>query len=517
MLYCFLFWDCVFLYFAFVAYDALEVEFLSFTSGDELPQFKQLNSLLQGFLNLDLEGMFRFEFYNYGYVYYLINLFITAPFNLAERYDLAIYAPRVLNGFFSVLNLWMVYKIANLYLPRQKSILLTLFPLLFAGFWSFGYAFKPDVFQAFFVLLSVYFLCLDSFGFGKRYYQSLLCLGLAIGVAKFQAIIFFPLFCLYGFCPFFQHPSLRSFISSSWRSLQIVAIGLSVWIVTNPYLLHPTGLRVWWNLFAFNMQSNASNHGSYIVLSLSEKIQTVLGGTFFNPLLLIIGSLALLFVFRRLSSLRVFVFVFLGFWISLLYLLLGVNKDWSIYYISTAYLGVLLLIPLCIAFPSRWVISLVCIIQCAGIFYYGSWKNFPKHKSDLSMIRNLDIELTQALKPIVHRYSNPQIYADYVNFSYRQLGLKYSNVHQIYEGLFPYRIDREAFKEHYPYKSPEKYFTQWQIIILDPKKIKESCLFASIDEKQKLSCKTAERLEDFGYQLESQSEHFLIFTLKDRG
>lgn len=97
-------------------------------------------------MQFDLEKMFRFEFYNYGSIYYLLNVLVTASFNLLERYDLAIYAPHVLNDFLSVLNLWVIYKISNLYLSHQRSI-----------------------FLVFFGILGVYFLCLNSFAFGEKY------------------------------------------------------------------------------------------------------------------------------------------------------------------------------------------------------------------------------------------------------------------------------------------------------------------------------------------------------------
>lgn len=513
---------CVFSWFAFVAYDGLDIQFLAFTSGDELPQFRQLNHILNGFLNLDLEGMFRFEFYNYGYIYYLLNVLVTAPFNLYEKYEWAIYAPRLLNAFFAILNLWMVYKISNLYLSSRISLWIVIFCLCLPGFWAFGYVFKPDTFQAFFVLLSVYYLCLDSLKFKKNYYLGIVSLGMAIGVAKFQAVMFFPLICFYAFLPFWKTLEVKSFVSSCLESLKGIALGLCIWVITNPYLLHPkgVGIQVWWNMFVANMHSNATNHGTYIDLSVWDKIINVLLGFFINPLLMVLGFVALGLIFiKNFKNPRFYIFwtIFVAFAISILYLLLAVNKDWGIYYVSSIYLGILLLIPLCMVFQARNVLLIAFVVQLGGIFLSGVQKNFLKHRSDISAIQTKSQELEENLAPLLTQYKDPKICTSWVNFSYLLMGLKYSNLYQIFGTIAPYVLDEQEFQKRFPYKDSKKYFKQCDVVIIEKRMYEKNCSAQSLEDlSQRLSCETLKNMTLFRYQLKKESENFLIYVLEEK-
>ncbi|WP_300642616.1 glycosyltransferase family 39 protein [uncultured Helicobacter sp.] len=494
--------------FAYFGWQDVDIQFLGFTSGDELPQFKQLNNVLEGYLSLDLEKMFRIEFYNYGYIYYLLNVLVTAPFNLVEKYDWAIFAPRFVNGVFSVLNLWMVYKIANLYLAKNRSLLLVIFCLLIPGFWHYGYIFKPDVFQAFFVLCSVYFLCLDNFAYKKNFYLSVLMLGLGIGVAKFQAIMFAPLLCIYVFIPFLNKPTLKGFWQGCWKSFVVVLCLLLIWIVTNPYLLHPTGMKVWWNMFVFNMQSNATNHGSYTHISLVEKIW--MENRFFLsiPIILFLSISFIVKIYKKRQYDNVWFCVFITFCISLAYLLLLVNKTWGSYYVSTIYLALLLLIPF---FKRRqWLIGLLFALQVVNIFCSQSIEYFAKRKTQTNETIQKSNEIVDVLKGNIDN-TNVRIYIDNPNFSYHQLGLTYKNVYQLFGTLLPYIINKEEFIKKYPYKNPSKYFVQYDLIIISREMINRNQQMSSIDQDARISQATIENISQYGYQKIAESKNFLFF------
>lgn len=494
--------------FAYFGWQNVDIQFLGFTSGDELPQFKQLNNVLEGYLSFDFEKMFRIEFYNYGYIYYLLNVLVTAPFNLAEKYDWAIFAPRFLNGIFSVLNLWIVYKIANLYLAKSRSLLLVIFCLLIPGFWHYGYIFKPDVFQAFFVLCSVYFLCLDNFAYKKNFYLSVLMLGLGIGVAKFQAIMFAPLLCFYVFTPFLNNPTLKSFWQGCWKSFVVVLCLLLIWIVTNPYLLHPAGMKAWWNMFMFNMQSNATNHGSYTHISLLEKI--LMENQFFLSIFIIL-LLSINFIVkicRKRQYDNVWFCVFIAFCVSLMYLLLFVNKTWGIYYISTIYLALLLLIPF---FEKKaWLIVLLFVLQISNIFYFQSIEYFVKRKPQNNEMVQKSDEIISVLKDNVGN-SSVRIYIDNPNFSYHQLGLTYKNIHQLFGTLLPYIIKKEEFIKKYPYKNPNKYFIQYDLIVISKEMMNRNKQMSSVDQDAKISKETIENIGQYGYQKIAETKNFLFF------
>lgn len=334
--------------FAIMGLKHLEIEFLEATNGDEFPQILQFEKMFYGALNLNIKQFFAFEFYNYGFVYYVLNLLVTAPFFAFDNYAGAIYMPRILNGIFSILNIIMLYKIAKLYLSAKNAFLLMLVFISMAGFYLGGLNIKPDFFQSFFVLLCVYFLILDNVSFGKYYKLAVCALGLGIGIAKFQAIMFLPLIYSYICLPCVYSFNKANVLKAS-KNIAISTMAMfALWIATNPYLLHPRGFNAWLNMFVLNMTSNATNHGSYVNPTLSDKIFNVIDFYYFEILVFVVLLVLCFYIVARFLRERdkrfgVFASIVCGFIISLLYLLLFVNKTWASYYISTICLGVVIL------------------------------------------------------------------------------------------------------------------------------------------------------------------------------
>lgn len=494
--------------FTYFGWQDVDIQYLRATSGDEKNFFIQLNNVLEGYLSFDLEKIFRIEFYNYGYIYYLLNTLVAAPFNLAEKYSWAIFIPRFLNGVFSILNLWIIYRICILFLSKKQSLLISFFFLFSPAFWYLGYRVKPDMLQAFFVLYSIYFLCLDNFAYKKNFYLSVLMLGLGIGVAKFQAIMFAPLPCIYIFISFLNSPTLKNFWKGCWKSFIVVLCLLLIWIATNPYLLHPIGIRAWWNMFILNMQSNSSNHGSYIHVSFFDKLMMI-DYCYFSLLVvfLILGLMVFLF-FKKIK--KIFFVIFIAFFISLCYLLCFVNKTWEIYYLSTFFLFVLFLIPICSIKKWYWIyISLVCL-QIANIGVTHSFVLFKKDSKDLSFTKEKSNEIVSVLSQII-KTKDVKIYTDVSDFAYNDLGLSFKNISQFYGSFLPSYLDIEIFKREYPYKNPQKYFYQWDIIIISREflqSIERKILF---EQDAKISKETIKNISRYGYQKIAETKNFLFF------
>lgn len=498
----------VLIVFAYFGWQDVDIQYLRATSGDEKNFFIQLNNVLEGYLSFDLEKMFRIEFYNYGYIYYLLNVFVTTPFNLAEKYDWAIFAPRFLNGIFAVINLWIIYRICILFLSKKQSMLISFFFLFSPAFWHLGYRVKPDMLQSFFVLCSVYFLCLDNFAYKKNFYLSVLMLGLGIGVAKFQAIMFAPLLCIYVFIPFLNNPTLKKFWQGCWKSFVVVLCLLLIWIATNPYLLHPIGMRAWWNMFMLNMQSNATNHGSYTSVGFFDKLMMI--NYFYFSLLVVfpvVGLIIFLF-FKKIE--KIFFVIFTTFFISLCYLLCFVNKAWEIYYLSTFFLFVLFLIPICSMKRWCWIYIFLLCLQIINMGITRSFVLLKKDSKDLFLIKERGNEITGVLSQIIES-KDIKIYTDVSDFAYNDLGLSFKNISQFYGSFLPSYLDVEIFKREYPYKNSQKYFYQWDIIVISKEflqSIERKILF---EQDAKTSKETIENIGQYGYQKIAETKNFLFF------
>ena len=535
--------------FCFMGWRYVDVEFLAFTNGDAMPQFLQLQKMYQGLTTLNIKQFFAFEFYNYGFFYYMLNLLAALPFIITENYPLQIYAPRVLNALFSIANIWLLYRIARIYLSALDSMLIAGICVAMSGFWHQGYIYKPDVFQGFFVLACAYYLLRDNFRFGKHYTLAWIALGLGIGLAKFQAILFIPMVYAY----IFVCMRTQGIIPSIKRAV-VASIGIfALWIATNPYLLHKSGFNAWLSMFEGNMRSNATNHGAYTQVPLSEKLSQVIELYYFEIVvfivLLAVGLYCCIIALQRLiwqnpraldsskqdsiqkpctqaeSICIAFAPLAAGFLVSLAYLLFFVNKAWEAYYFSTIALGCVLCIPLALLvaetskgggqhrkklYPTA-ALSLLLALQILGGLMSSTYKQvFTKYPISLDSAHALAQELTELVRPFITS-PNATIFSDNVNFYYLSLGLKPTQIYQIF-GL----PNADGFVYEQWSKKPHSLpFIPKDFIILS-----QNWWLSSYEKRAHTDEQTKEVLEKlfsgrYPYKQVAKSAHFIIFANTD--
>lgn len=354
--------------FCYMDYRYLDISYLAITSGDEFMQYHSLQKMLGGIIHLNIEDLFRFDSYVYGFVWHLLNMLVVAPFHFTNNIEMAIYMPRVLNAVFSTLCLLVIFKIARLYLGYFYSYIIVLLAALMPGFYQNGYIFKPDVFQALLILVSVYYLLKDNFAFKKNFYLGVIFFALSLGIAKFQAIMFMPLIYLYIGYVFLRKPSKESMLFViKYVALSTLFI-FAVFILTNPYLLHPRGFGAWLSMFTLNMNSNVTNHGSYVDVSFLDRVNMIdfYYFTYIVFATLIIYCIYYLAKFFKSTKFDVFMPVIGSMLISLIYLFLFVNKTWANYYSSTIFLCVVAFVPLFLHFNYKTLAIFVILAQMGG-------------------------------------------------------------------------------------------------------------------------------------------------------
>ena len=89
----------------------LNIHLLSIYSIDEYAYHGSLINMYDGLINFDLRKFFSFGFYSYGFIFFLFNLILTAPFIYTDNIEMVIYLPRILNSLFAVGSLLIIYKI----------------------------------------------------------------------------------------------------------------------------------------------------------------------------------------------------------------------------------------------------------------------------------------------------------------------------------------------------------------------------------------------------------------------
>ena len=519
--------------FCYMDWRYIDVEFLGLAKGDEMEHFLELQSIYNGFITLNIKKIFTIGAYNYGFPYYMLNLLAALPFIITENYSLQIYAPRVLNALFSIANLYLIYKIARMYLSARLCVVVIGIFIAMSGFWHQGYIYKPDVFQAFFVLACAYYLLCDNFSFGKHYTLAWIALGLGMGVAKFQAILFIPMVYAY----IFMCMRTQGIIPSIKRAI-IATFGIfAIWIATNPYLLHPRGFNAWYAMFEGNMNSNATNHGAYTQVSLSDKL-AMIDYYYFEIVVFIVllavvayycfiaGKQAFLATSPNFSTLSHaqgtalrFAPIAAGLGVSFVYLLFFVNKAWEAYYFSSIALAILVLSTLGTLRVSKLlggggaVLLAVLFVQIIGASMSGSYKQvFTKYYAQADSMDSmyaLSDELVETLRPLIHD-TRATILSENTNFAYLSLGLKPTQIYPIYGLSYPAGFVYEEWAK----ESRANSFIPKDFIILyaeknrydTPKNIYEQ---EAKDIYQKLINGS------YPYKKVAKSAHFIIFANTD--
>ncbi len=518
--------------FCYMDWRYIDVEFLGLAKGDEMEHFLELQSIYNGFITLNIKKIFTIGAYNYGFPYYMLNLLAALPFIITENYSLQIYAPRVLNALFNIANLYLIYKIARMYLSARLCVVVIGIVISMSGFWHQGYIYKPDVFQGFFVLACAYYLLRDNFSFGKHYTLAWIALGLGMGVAKFQAILFIPMVYAYIFM------CMRE--QGLWRSVKravVATFGIfAIWIATNPYLLHPRGFNAWYAMFEGNMNSNATNHGAYTQVTLSDKL-AMIDYYYFEIVVFIVllavvayycfiaGKQAFLATSPNFSTLSHaqgtalrFAPIAAGLGVSFVYLLFFVNKAWEAYYFSSIALAILVLSTIGTLRVSKLlgggaVLLAVLFVQIIGASMSGSYKQvFTKYYAQADSIDSmyaLSDELVETLRPLIHD-TRATILSENTNFAYLSLGLKPTQIYPIYGLSYPAGFVYEEWSK----ESRANSFIPKDFIVLYAEKNRYDTPKNTYEQEAK---DIYQKLINgsYPYKKVAKSKHFIIFANTD--
>jgi 4-amino-4-deoxy-L-arabinose transferase-like glycosyltransferase len=483
--------------------------------------------MYEGLTTFQIGKLFSFNFYSYGFGFFFLNLLATAPFIASDNIEMSIYIPRIVTALFAVGSLWYIYKIALVYLDKYSSILISLVVLTMPGFWKNAFWFHPDWMMTFFIVLSVYFFAKDNWSFKKFFWWSSISLGLSLST-KVQAITFFPFVFIYVFYDNIKYRNLKYVVFRVKLLVKYISAAVAVFIITNPYLLHPAGLKAFIGTFVQNMNSNATNHGMDVKVSIGNKITNAIDFYYLDTFLFIvfiIGSLYLIssiFVKKNKKSIMPIVSVY--FLINIIYLFLMVNKNWQHYYLTVFTVVPLILIPFIVRFSNyKYVVvgSLIILQIITHISEYSSIVSIGYHpEQEISEEKKIEISdvLVKDLKGVVSQNSNILISA-FQPFDFRVLGLDYRKIQVIYGPLSKEMFDVNSFLEKSNSKDKSK-FLQIDFIVLSKKDIyfdKEK-LKARVDKeeyrKAQQLIKNFNNSGDLGYEKFSENKYFYIWRKK---
>lgn len=507
----------VFLILAYANYNHLNIGFLSTYSIDEYAFHGSLLNMYDGITSFDIKKIFFFDFYSYGFGFFFLNSLAVAPFIGSGNIEMSIYIPRMITSFFAVASVWYLYKTAKLYCDKYFSLLLSIIVLTMPGFWKNAMWFHPDWMMTFFIVLSIYFFAKDDWNFKKYFWRAGIALGLAMGT-KIQGITFLPFVFIYVF---YDNLKFRNFHSLKERIkllFKFLALVILAFLFSNPYVIHPSGLKLFISSFVANMKSNATNHGLNVKVTLFEKLYNAIDfyyiNTFIFILLLIFSLYLIILIFRKEDKKSIVSVVSCYFVINILYLFLMVNKDWQHYYLTVFVVFPLLLLFLVNKFTKYRSFLIIGLILLQIGTHVTKYKNVftTGYHSDYEMTKEKQEEISDVLVndlKVITKKTNILI-SPFTPFDYTKLGLDYKDVTIIYGP-----ISEGMFKSNEPSKDKHIDFIvlSKNDVYFDKEKLNSRADVQEFDKSLKLIENFNEN-GSFGYEKFAEDKYFYIWKRK---
>lgn len=435
------------------------IGYLQLHSIDEYTFHGSLRYMLESLSNGKLSGLFGYGFYQYGFIYFAINLLVTAPFIITNHTELAIAIPRVITSLFAIGSLVVFYQTARQFSDRTLSLLAAAVIVTMPAFWYSATWFHPDWPMTFWLLACVYFLTKDQFTYKENFWIGVVCYGAALAF-KYQAITALPLLLIY----FYYEEVRRLDIVSTLRRLPTLLCALTlavgVFLAGNPYIIHPLGWNAFASSFVGAMDSNATNHGLAEEVTISDKINGAISDSYMNVIFFFILSLSALWLcleyFRKSRPTAASV-VAINFLANIIYLLLFVNKTWQIYYLPTIMVGLVLLLHYLPSLNRTWQVRTLLLVLIVQIVSFGSHYSItltqsrdngvPDHITySTPQLDAVNSFIIDSLRPEVTP-TTTILLTPYTPFEYEQIGLSFERVRIIYGALGEASFTLDAYLE----------------------------------------------------------------------
>tara|TARA_B100000767_G_scaffold275535_1_gene313121 strand:- start:1257 stop:2909 length:1653 start_codon:yes stop_codon:yes gene_type:complete len=415
----------------------------------------------------DIRMLFAYNFYSYGFAFFLLNYMAVMPFFADSLNPILLIMPRIISSSFMVMSLIVLDIILKNFsasnFERAGSIF---FLILMPGLWFNATWFHPDFMMTGLLMLSIYFLSRDILPTSSSFNAAIIFWAIAMAV-KIQAISMAPLFLWLFF--------LRKDIYYL-RQENILLLGkfflqtITIYVIMNPYLLHPDGMNAWLaSQLSEALKMVPDNTSEFI--SIIERLNFAVLD-FYLPLITYIGLICIaLSVFiqdlkdKTASFYGALCFTFL---LNIGYLLFFVNKGWNHYYLPLAFMAPLILILGLKSFLASKNYQLTALLFILGVQSYAF---IPVMKDNFFQRLDYQVVSRDSLyrySPFINSYKdmnskNEELYEvlqnrvnqntkilshAYIGFPFRRLNMSYNQVTIIQHKLTSEDIDSfEALKD----------------------------------------------------------------------
>lgn len=420
-----------------------DIHYLSTYDIDEHAFLWVVFNMYDSLLAFDIKGIFSISFFTYGFPFFAVNLLASIPLLATGYVENIIIIPRMITATFALIAMGFVYAFSRAYLNRMNSILVVLLYLTIPAFWANAIRFHPNWMMVCFMIGSLYFFQRDDSHFGKYYWLGVLFIGFSL-CTKIQTIIFYPFLFFYVFQAELFKRSFSKFYSNIILIVKSFLLTIFMYLISNPFILHPKGMKaVAWS-FAENIKSNASNHGNVGQVTFMDKIYKAIDAYYFSiPIFLLFIVVLLLWVGRSFFQKKPNVPAMIGLFgiMNLTYLLFSVNKSWQSYYLPV-FMCLILMIPAFIKQIPKWRTPVLAGIIGIQVFTYYGYQNLRPFSyiptQHQSVANEINAVLQGQTEPGAEVFISP-----YTGFEFSKVGIPLNKVNIIWGALKKDNLDRE--------------------------------------------------------------------------
>jgi hypothetical protein len=271
-----------------------------------------------------------------------------------------------------------------------------------------------------------------------------------------------------------------------------------IFIILNPYVIHPKGANAWFQVFITNIESNDSNHGIFGDLSLLFKIKNAIE-LFYVPMVLFIVLLllSLIALYKEWKSKKLRLSGMAAAYIlpNIIYLLFFVNKAWNHYFLPVFMMSplifsfgiqllrdryslniiwlratfILLVVTQIVAF-SPTLKDLIELRMNGGAISADSLNRYQPQIVYESDERDKENEVYELIKEDV-KYDSIFLKSPYLPFPFRDSELSYGQVRVIFGPLSPTSFERKVSRSGIIQKEASHILIRKDDIYFDENKI----------------------------------------------
>ncbi|MAH80313.1 MAG: hypothetical protein CMP39_01325 [Rickettsiales bacterium] len=402
---------------------------ISFYEMDSYSFLQKLITMYEGIIEFNPVKHFSYGYYNYGYAYFLELLVLSFPFLATKQYAVVVFIGRFISVCAMVGSVILMQRILHSILKPIIVTLVLATLILNTLFFMPSILFYPDWIMAFFVILALYYQLKEAKVNSKLFWISLASFGLAVGI-KFQALIYAPfLIGLVSWKCWNEATSLKTFL----KSLTIVAIKVfflwsALFILINPFVLHPKGLVAFSHRFEENI--TRSDKSIYVLLSI-----------------VILPIFYYAFYTLKKQKVSVTKHSMLGLSV-LLYCFYQVNHYFvTKYNIVLLFLSILIIAILLKEYKvifQKIILTVLCLFTFSlNINYIKesiNQKVFFKNNTKLDQITDITKIVATDISPSDHILMTAG-----TPINYLELGLPLTHIHFVMGSFLPYHIEEAAF------------------------------------------------------------------------